>query len=314
MTDLSRARCWRIYRSNRHETGGGLHRNRFFADLSVPWLNARVDSGEQGMLPRPLRDREGYDIFVSFAHASGQVDDSEKVSVLVKAIEVEYEREIGDRLRVYQSDRTVQSIQDWEATDLPALRQSRLMLAVLSPAYFATAACRREWEHYLEGELAQAVPEEGIILIYAARYPAFEADPVEEGKQAWIKDLRRRWCIDLLSCWPRGTSAGQAEEWRRNLGGLPGQIADRLLRTAVRDASTSTIPLPGHHFVGRREEAPCRSRQPCRDPAMCSRPATAFPETARARLLSPMPGDTEPGIPEDGSSSRRRVSATRPQG
>ena len=143
---------------------------------------------------------------------------------------------------------------DWETKILPGLRQSRLMLAVLSPAYFTSEFCQREWDVYVESELKLAVPEEGIIPIYTARYAAFETDPIEEAKENWIKDLRRRWFIDWLSYWPKDGVAFLPDEVQRNLAGLPGQIAERLRRAALRDGAPSTVPLPGPHFVGRRDE------------------------------------------------------------
>ena len=115
-------------------------------------------------------------------------------------------------------------------------------------------SCRREWELYVETELAQALPGEGIIPIYVERHPAFEAERVDKDTANWIKDLRRRWYIHWLSSGPKGPGRFEPQEVRRNLAGLPGQIAERLRRAAGRDASPSTVPLPSVHFVGRRDE------------------------------------------------------------
>ena len=40
----------------------------------------------------------------------------------------------------------------WEQRILRGLRHCRLMLTVLSPAYFTSDYCRKEWERYLERE------------------------------------------------------------------------------------------------------------------------------------------------------------------
>ena len=52
----------------------------------------------------------------------------------------------------------------------------------------------------------------------------------------------------------RGGAALERQDVRRKLADLPGQIADRLHRAAIRDTTPYTVPLPSKHFVGRRDE------------------------------------------------------------
>src|SRR5262249_50649478 len=146
------------------------------------------------------------------------------------------------------------SMDAWEARILVGLRQSKMMVAVLSPNYFKSDYCRKEWEIYVETELAHALPGEGITPIYVVRHPAFEAEPVEEMIRQWITDLRRRQYIEWHPFWNDGAGALQREEVHRRLEALPGQIADRLERAAIRDTTPHTVPLPSIHFVGRRDE------------------------------------------------------------
>ena len=98
------------------------------------------------------------------------------------------------------------------------------------------------------------MPGEGITPIYVVRHPAFEADPVEDQLRPWIKDLRRRQYIEWLPFWPEGAVALQRRGRPAAARRLPGQIAERLQRAAIRDASPHTVPLPSIHFVGRRDE------------------------------------------------------------
>ncbi|MFI5460288.1 MAG: tetratricopeptide repeat protein [Isosphaerales bacterium] len=198
--------------------------------------------------------RAGFDLFISYAHADDRDENREKVSALVEAIRDDYLRVIGAPLNVFFDTHAIHSMDDWEAKILTGLRDSRMMAAVLSPNYFQSDFCRREWEIYVETELAQALPGDGITPIYVVKHPAFEADPVEEQLRHWIKDLRRRQYIEWLPFWPEGAKALEREDVRRRLASLPGQIAERLKRAAVRDASPNTVPLPSVHFVGRRDE------------------------------------------------------------
>ena len=195
-----------------------------------------------------------YDLFISYAHADDRDENREKVAALVEAIKADYLRVTGAALNVFFDTHAIRSMDDWEAKIHTGLRQSRMMVAVLSPSYFQSVFCRREWEIYVETELALALPGDGITPIYVVKHPAFEADPVEKELQHWIKDLRRRQYIEWLPFWPEGAQALEREDVRRKLADLPGQIAERLQRAAVRDASPNTVPLPSVHFVGRRDE------------------------------------------------------------
>jgi hypothetical protein len=111
---------------------------------------------------------------------------------------------------VFFETHEIRSMDDWEAKIVTGLRQSRMMVAVLSPSYFQSAFCRREWEIYVETELALALPGDGITPIYVVKHPAFEADPVEKELRHWIKDLRRRQYIEWLPFWPVGGSGVRA--------------------------------------------------------------------------------------------------------
>ena len=198
--------------------------------------------------------RDEFDLFISYAHTDDRGAHAGKVTALVEAIKADYLRVTGTPLRVFFDTQEIRSMDDWEARILTGLRQSKMMVAILSPSYFASAYCLKEWEIYVETELAQALPGEGITPIYVVRHPAFETDPVEEQLRHWIKDLRRRQYIEWLPFWPEGAAALERQDVRRKLADLPGQIAERLHRAAIRDTTPHTVPLPSIHFVGRRDE------------------------------------------------------------
>ena len=118
----------------------------------------------------------------------------------------------------------------WEHRILRGLRHSKMMVAVLSPAYFASDYCRKEWEIYVETELAQALPGDGIAPIYVVTHPAFDGQPdsVTDRLAHWIKDLKRRQYIEWRPFWPEGAQALERQDVRRRLDALPAQIAERL--------------------------------------------------------------------------------------
>src|SRR4051794_35942374 len=194
-----------------------------------------------------------FDLFISYAHADDRGEDHRKVSALVEAIQADYERVAGVPLRVFFDVGEIRTMDDWEARILLGLRQSKMMVAVLSPAYFRSDYCRKEWETYVETELAHALPGDGIAPIYVVRHPDFESESVEDRLRHWVRDLKRRQYIDWLDFWPEGAALGRADV-RRRLDALPGQIAERLRRAEVRGRSPHPVPMPSPHFVGRRDE------------------------------------------------------------
>jgi len=202
-----------------------------------------------------------YDLFVSYAHVDDRGEHRGKVTAMVDAIRADYRRVAGAELNVFFDVGEIRSMDDWEVRILRGLRQSKMMVAVLSPAYFASDYCRKEWEIYVETELAHALPGEGIAPIYVLSHPAYDGGSEDEHLKHWLHDLRKRQYIDWRPFWPEGAEALGRADARRRLEALPGQIADRLRRAAVRDAAPNTVPLPSTHFVGRRDELHAVRRQ-----------------------------------------------------
>ena len=97
-----------------------------------------------------------YDLFISYAHADDRAENREKVASLVDAIKAGYLRITGAALNVFFDTHAIRAMDDWEAKVLTGLRHSKMMVAVLSPSYFQSDFCRREWEIYVDNELAQA--------------------------------------------------------------------------------------------------------------------------------------------------------------
>src|SRR5437867_3699840 len=99
----------------------------------------------------PIRPSDSQDLFVSYAHSDNQ---DGWVTALVNAIQAEHARFTPRPLSVFLDLEDIRTMDDWEHRILKGLRAARVMLAVLSPAYFSSRYCRKEWEVYLEHELA----------------------------------------------------------------------------------------------------------------------------------------------------------------
>jgi tetratricopeptide (TPR) repeat protein len=190
-----------------------------------------------------------FDVFVSYSH---QDDRAGWVAALVEAIRAEHARFTNVPLRIFFDRAAIRTMDDWEHRILSGLRSAKVMLAVLSPSYVASAFCRREWETYLEHELALTLPGDGITPIYTVTVPGFDdgsaADPM-------LRSLAQRQYLDARPWWTEGMAALRRAEVRRRLEALDEDIDERL-RRAARAAASPTHALPSHNpnFVGRHDE------------------------------------------------------------
>jgi tetratricopeptide (TPR) repeat protein len=191
-----------------------------------------------------------YELFVSYArrdNLDGWVDR------LVDAIREEQAQFTPTPLRCFVDHGDVETMDDWEHKIIGALRHSKLMLAVLSPAYFESAYCRKEWEAYIEHELGRSLPGEGIAPLYIVTIPGFEHG-APATLDAWLANLRRRQYLDLRDWRAEGPEALRRGEVRARLRGLEQRLSEQIQK--VERIVTSPTTIPPHHdrFVGRTDE------------------------------------------------------------
>ena len=96
-----------------------------------------------------------YDLFISYAHA----DDAEGwVTFLRDALVEDHARyRTGETLHEFFDVHSIRTMDDWEHhIILRGLQESRLCLAVLSPAWFKSPFCRRELREYLDRRASYA--------------------------------------------------------------------------------------------------------------------------------------------------------------
>ena len=195
-----------------------------------------------------------YDLFVSYARKDNEPSVPGQpgwITAFLAELQRTHRQFTPEDLAIFFDKDDIRVAQDWELRIKSALRDSNLLLACLSPNYFASEWCRREWELYTQHEQDRALSGEGINPIYFIEAPGFEGQLAAD---AWITDLRRRQNIDLRPWFNEGVEALQREDVRRRLLVLDQQI------DSARDRSRSALEAPGTvdrhntHFVGRREE------------------------------------------------------------
>src|SRR5713226_653412 len=142
---------------------------------------------------------------------------------------------------------------DWELRILGALRSSKLMLAMLTPSFFDSIYCRKEWRLYVQHELDKAMAGESIAPVYVATAPGYE-DEAQAALDDWLSNMRRRQYVDVRPWRQGGREALQAEDARHRLELLEQQLSQRLEKAGRITSSPTTIPPHNPNFVGRREE------------------------------------------------------------
>jgi tetratricopeptide (TPR) repeat protein/8-oxo-dGTP pyrophosphatase MutT (NUDIX family) len=192
-----------------------------------------------------------FDLFVSYAHRD---DHDGWVTALLDAIRAEHAAFTNVPLRIFFDREAIHSMDDWEHRILTGLRSAKVMLAVLSPNYVASAFCRREWEAYVDHELSLALPGDGIAPIYTMTVPGFE-DDAAAALDRMLANLRQRQYIDARPWRAEGIAALRREDVRQRLQLLDQEIDGRLQRAARVAASTSHhLPRHNPNFVGRHDE------------------------------------------------------------
>ena len=77
-----------------------------------------------------------YDVFVSYAHADDNDDNHKWVSRFVETIKRRYEAVTSKPLAVFFDENDLKSFEAWKEHIYDALQTARVLLTVMSPAYF----------------------------------------------------------------------------------------------------------------------------------------------------------------------------------
>jgi tetratricopeptide (TPR) repeat protein len=122
-------------------------------------------------------DSDQFDFFVSYArkdNADGRI--SRFIEALLAAHR-ENEGVYPDRhLEPFFDKEDIHSLDDWQLRLSEQLSQSRLLLAFITPNWFASEWCRREWKAWVEIEIAKHILSAGAAPIYLIEVPGLVAD------------------------------------------------------------------------------------------------------------------------------------------
>ncbi|HUT33577.1 MAG TPA: toll/interleukin-1 receptor domain-containing protein [Planctomycetota bacterium] len=218
------------------------------------------------------RDTDQFDLFVSYARAD---DAGGWISGFVEALLAEHRRFTGGRVLVPFFDRqAIRGLDDWQHRIHHGLAASRLFLAFISPRYFASEWCRREWRAWIDTEIAKHILSAGVAPIYIVEVPGLYSGMSEQEVAHRVADLcglppphdafigsaspvvwavRRRQANAVEPFYNRGVEALREADLRKVLAGLARDLDARAEDVRRAALSESTVPPYNRMFSGRIE-------------------------------------------------------------
>jgi len=192
-----------------------------------------------------------YDLFISYSRCDNKLG---RISALKEQIETDYRNFTNEELCCFFDINNIATMDDWRQRILEGLRDSNLLLLVLSPAYLDSPYCKWEIVEFLKYEHSRCVGGQGVTPVYFVEIPGLDDPDFEERAAAWVAQVRRRNQVDLRPWYHEGVDALKRTDVRKRLDNLEQSLYNRL--TKLRRLRDSPGNLPSHNprFVGRETE------------------------------------------------------------
>lgn len=228
-----------------------------------------------------MSDIEHYDFFVSYARSDNA---NGWISNFVEELLAEHRKFTAGRELTYFIDKQeIGAGADWQHTLNHGIAHSRLFVAFISPNYFASEWCRKEWRAWIDAEIAKHILTAGVRPVYIVEVPGLTDGKLSDqdfAKQIAdflkisendrikllaetppvVKHLRRRqmthnqpFC-DVHSFYTEGVDTLRRDDLRQVLSKLAQDLDHHAELLARADASITTIPPYNRNFSGRLDE------------------------------------------------------------
>ena len=192
-----------------------------------------------------------YDIFISYSRRDNAQG---RVTELKERIEADYRAFAGEELNCFFDRDDIHGMEDWRHRILDGLRQSSLLLLVLSPAYVASPYCEWEVIEYLKYEHSRAAQGQGVAPVYFVEIPGPRSPDFPAKEAAWLAQVRRRNRFDLRPWHEEGAAALKQLDVRTRLEDLERSLHDRLSKLRRLAEAPGNLPAHNPRFVGRELE------------------------------------------------------------
>jgi tetratricopeptide (TPR) repeat protein len=193
-----------------------------------------------------------YDLFISYSHSDNLEG---RITELKVQIETDYRAFKPSRdLFCFFDTEDIKGMDDWRHRILQGLRESSMLLLVLSPSYLSSPYCEWEIIEYLKYEHSRAVGGQGVAPVYFVEVPGLDTPGFEQQAAAWVTYVRRRNHFDLRPWREEGTAALKHIDVRARLNDLEQALHKRITKIAGIAAAPGNLPMHNPYFVGREIE------------------------------------------------------------
>ncbi len=146
-----------------------------------------------------------YDYFISYAHKDNQSENGKPgfVDEFVEKLKnsTDHKQMFDREIEVFFDKTKIHSMSDWDNRIRSSLASSRFFVVLLSPNYFKSEYCAREFEWWMQHEMHRRVLGEGtapMLIVSVNDLYNFNVDPLPEipkdiqGKfPDWVKQIRQ---------------------------------------------------------------------------------------------------------------------------
>ncbi|HQZ67004.1 MAG TPA: toll/interleukin-1 receptor domain-containing protein [Planctomycetaceae bacterium] len=112
-----------------------------------------------------------YDLFISYSRRDNEQG---RITQLVNRIKADFATFTHRELVPFFDQNEIHGMSDWRQRILQGLRESRLLLACLSPTYLRSEYCEWEFVEYLKYEIGQLHGFNGVAPIYFVQVPGWD--------------------------------------------------------------------------------------------------------------------------------------------
>ncbi|MGH8531530.1 MAG: TIR domain-containing protein [Gammaproteobacteria bacterium] len=208
-----------------------------------------------------LRASTEFEVFISYARKDDAVQPGESshegwISWLHRLLLAEQANYTTEPLRIFFDTQHIHDMDDWRHRIQGAVRDSRVLLACISPNYFASIYCAWEWEEHQRHQVHQLIGFDSIAAVQLLATKPAEQE--SEALSRWRTQLDRvHTTTDLRSYLARGTepsTPGMRDEFAGAIAKLGLALWERIKRARRAHDVTGNLPRLSPHFVGRKPE------------------------------------------------------------
>ena len=192
-----------------------------------------------------------YNLFISY---SRHVNEQGRITQLVERIKKDFASFADRELVPFFDQQEVHCMSDWRQRILQGLRESRLLLACLSPAYLQSEYCEWEFVEYLKYEIGHLHGFNSVAPVYFIEVPGWDSKEFEQQCAAWIAELRKRQHFDLRPWHEQGEAALREPAVQERMGKLIRQIAQTITRGERIEKTLGNLAPHNPRFLGRTAE------------------------------------------------------------